>query len=88
MKEYIASNQAERARKAAAGQGVHYAGVTRTARAMAGGNAKNGGGAAYRRGAFTRAQAMEIEAGKLRATAAAARIAGSNAPRPKLPSER
>jgi len=39
---------------------------------MSGGNAKQGGGTSYRRGAFTRAQAMEIEAGKLRAAAAAA----------------
>lgn len=87
MKEHILSNQRERERKAAAGQGVHYPGITATARALAGGNAKNGGGAAYRRGSFTRAQAMEIEAGKLRA-AAAARMNGSNAPRVKLPSER
>jgi hypothetical protein len=74
MKEHIASNQHERERKAAAGQGVHYAGISRTARALAGGNAKNGGGAAYRRGAFTRAQAMEIEAGKLRAANAAFKL--------------
>jgi hypothetical protein len=67
MKEYVASNQRERERKAAAGQGVFYPGVGRTAKALAGGNAKNGGGASYRRGAFTRAQAMEINAAKLRA---------------------
>jgi hypothetical protein len=87
MKQHIASNQAERAKRYAAGQGVFYPGVGRTAKALAGGNAKNGGGAAYRRGAYTRAQAMEIEAGKLRA-AAATRMNGSNASRAKLPSER
>jgi hypothetical protein len=71
MKEHIASNQAERAKRYAAGHGVHYPGVGRTAKALAGGNMRNGGGASYRRGAFTRAQAIEIEAGKLRAANAA-----------------
>ena len=74
MKEHIASNQAERAKRYAAGQGVHYPGVGRTAKALAGGNAKNGGGASYRRGAFTRAQAMEINAAKLRAANAAFKL--------------
>lgn len=84
MKEHIASNQAERAKRYAAGQGVFYPGVGRTAKALAGGNAKNGGGAAYRRGAYTRAEAMRIEMNR----AAAARMNGGNAPRAKLPSER
>jgi hypothetical protein len=74
MKQYIASNQAERAKRYAAGQGIHYMGVGRTAKALAGGNAKNGGGAAFRRGAFTRAQAMEINAAKLRANTVAAKL--------------
>jgi hypothetical protein len=82
MKEHIASNQAERAKRYAAGQGVHYAGVGRTAMALAGGNMRNGGGAAYRRGAFTRAQAMEINAAKLKTANAAFK------PRAKLPSDR
>jgi len=84
MKQHIASNQRERERKAAAGQGVHYPGVGRTAKALAGGNAKNGGGAAYRRGAYTRAEAMKIEMNR----AAAERMNGGNASRAKLPSER
>jgi hypothetical protein len=84
MKEHIASNQAERAKRYAAGQGVHYPGVGRTAKALAGGNAKNGGGAAYRRGAYTRAEAMKIEMNR----AAAERMNGGSASRIKLPSER
>jgi hypothetical protein len=58
MKQHIDSNQRERAKRYAAGQGVHYPGVGRTAKALAGGNARNGGGASYRRGAYTRAEAM------------------------------
>jgi len=73
---FCATSQADRARRAAAGLLPYSPGITRTARAMAGGNAKNGGGSSYRRGAFTRAQAMEIEAGKLRAAAAAAKPTG------------
>jgi hypothetical protein len=76
LRDYVNTSQMERARKAAAGQGVSYPGITRTAKAMAGGNAKQGGGASYRRGALPRAQAMELEAGKLRAAAAAVKPQG------------
>jgi hypothetical protein len=74
---FCATSQADRARRAAAGQAVYYPGVTKTARALAGGghNVKQGGGSSYRRGAFTKTQALEIEAGKLRAAAAAAAAA-------------
>jgi hypothetical protein len=70
---YIATNLAERAKRAAAGQGVHYAGITRTARALGGGGLgiQQGGGRSYRRGAYSKAEALTIEANKLRAAAAA-----------------
>jgi len=73
LRDYVNTSQANRARRAAAGQGVYYPGITRTAKAIGGGghNVKQGGGSSYRRGAFTKAQALEIEAGKLRAAAAA-----------------
>jgi hypothetical protein len=82
-KEWIASNQAERVKRAEARQLQRPATVSETARAMAGGNMRRSP-AAYRRGAFTRAEARTIEANK----AAAARMNGSAAPRTKLPSER
>lgn len=87
--EWIDTNQRERARKAAVGQGIHYANVSQTARALGGGghNAKRGLGRAYKRGAFSKAEALEINAGKLRA-AAAARMNGNIAPHAKLPSQR
>jgi hypothetical protein len=66
------TSNADRARRAAAGQGIFHPGISRTAKAMSGGNQQRGGGASYKRGAYTRAQAIEIEAGKLRAAAAAA----------------
>jgi hypothetical protein len=85
LRQYVNQSQSDRIAKAAAGQAVHYAGISRTAKAIGigGHNAKQGGGAAYRRGAFSKAQAMEIEAGKLR-------IAATNAAhaRVKLPSQR
>jgi hypothetical protein len=70
---YIATSQANRARRAAAGQGFYHPGITRTAQAIGAGghNVKRGGGASYRRGAFTKAQALEINANRLRAAAAA-----------------
>ena len=74
LRAYVDQSNIDRARRVAAGQGVYHPGITRTAKAMSGGNAKQGGGTSYRRGAFTRAQAMEIEAGKLRAKAAAAAV--------------
>lgn len=72
LRDYVNQSNADRARRVAAGQGVYHPGITRTAKAMSGGNQQRGGGASYKRGAFTRAQAMEIEAGKLRAAATAA----------------
>ena len=78
-KEWIASNQEERRRKAEAGQMRRPMSVTETARAMSGGNRRAGGGAAYKRnGTFTRAEAAKIEmnraaANRLQAAAAAAR---------------
>jgi hypothetical protein len=83
-KEWIASNQAERVRRAEARQLQRPLTVGETARAMAGGNKRAGGGAAYRRGAYTRAEARTIEDGKM----LAARMAGNIAPRIKLPSDR
>ena len=81
LRQYVNQSQADRTARAAAGQGVYYPGITRTAKAMSGGNAKQGGGAGYRRGAFTRAQAMELNA-------RAARMNGSNASRVKMSSDR
>jgi hypothetical protein len=66
-KQVIWSNQEERKRKAAAGQLRRPFTVGQMAKALAGGNAKRGGGSSYRRGAFTKAQALEFNAAKLRA---------------------
>jgi hypothetical protein len=73
MKEHIASNQRERERRAAAGQMRRPATVSETARAYAGGghNVRRGHGRAYAHGAHSRAEAMEINAAKLRAANAA-----------------
>jgi hypothetical protein len=77
LRDYVNTNQAERARKAAVGQGVQYPGITRTAKALGGGRGPNP--AAYRRGitgnvrAYTRADGQRIEADRLRAAAAAAK---------------
>jgi hypothetical protein len=87
IRQHLASNQAERARRAAEGTLPYRPTLTQTARAMAGGGygsdirTRRGGGPAYRRGpdgtrAYTRAQAMDINAQRIRAA------------RPKLPSER
>lgn len=74
LRDYVNTSQLERARRAAAGQGVYYPGVTRTAKAIGGGGlgVQQGGGRSYRRGAYSKAEAMTIEANKLRAAAAAA----------------
>jgi hypothetical protein len=85
-RDWIAANNAERARRAAA-NGHYQPTVTQTAKAMSGGGYGNdirtrrGGGAAYRRGpagvqAFTKAQAQTINAQRIREA------------RAKLPSER
>jgi hypothetical protein len=78
---FCATSQADRARRAAAGLLPYRPTVTATARAMAGGNAKRGGGTAYRRGpggvqAFTKAEALTLEANRLRIAAAAAKPPG------------
>jgi hypothetical protein len=73
LRDYVNTSQAERARKAAANQAVSYPGVTRTARAMAGGNARQGGGRAYVRGPAGTKAFSGAEAAKLNAVAAAAR---------------
>jgi hypothetical protein len=85
-KEWIRSNQAERERKAAVGQLRGPTTVGQMAKALAGGGhrAQRGGGTAYRRGAHSKAEAMELNAAKLRES----RMNGSAAPRTKLPSER
>jgi len=77
-RQYCATSQLERARKAAAGLLPYQPSVSQTAKAYAGGghNVQRGHGRAYARGAVSRAQAMEIEAGKLRAAAAAAKPSG------------
>jgi len=86
-RDWIAANNAERARRAAA-NGHYQPNVTQTAKAMSGGGYGNdirtrrGGGAAYRRGpggvqAFTKAQALTITAQRIREANAA-----------KLPSEK
>lgn len=80
-KEWIASNQEERRRKAEAGQMRRPMTVTETAKAMSGGNRRAGGGAAYKRpGTFTRAEAAKITMNR----AAANRLRAAA----KLPSER
>ena len=84
MQDYIDSNQRERQRKAEARQLQRPATVSETARAMSGGNRRPGGGASYKRGAFSRAEARTIEMNRM----AAARMNGNIAPRAKLPSER
>ncbi len=78
-KEWIRSNQAERERKAAAGQLRRPTTVGQMAKALAGGghNIKRGGGASYRRGAVGKAEAMEINANRLRAATLAAKLPSS-----------
>jgi hypothetical protein len=81
-RQFIATSNAERAARAAAGQGIRHAGVTRTARAYAQGNQQRGGGRAYVRGpdgtkAYSKAEAMTLEANRLRIAAAAAAAAAA-----------
>jgi hypothetical protein len=83
-KEWIRSNQEDRRLRAEARQLQRPATITETAKAMSGGNRRPGGGASYKRGAFTRAEAARIEMNRM----AAARMNGNIAPRVKLPSER
>jgi hypothetical protein len=76
-REFIAQSNADRAARAAAGRGIVHAGVTRTAKAYAQGNQQRGGGRAYVRGpdgtkAYSKAEAMTLEANRLRIAAAAA----------------
>src|ERR1035437_1762913 len=87
VRNWIASNQARKARLPPAGQKTYRPSVTETAKARGGGGHGNdirprrGGGSAYRRGpagsqAFTKTQPMEITAQRIREA------------RAKLPSER
>jgi hypothetical protein len=89
-REFCATSQASRAARAAAGRLQRPATISETAKAYSGGghNVQRGHGRAYARGAMSRASAMETESLRLRGAATAARMAGSNAPRVKLPSEK
>jgi hypothetical protein len=58
---FIATSQAERAARAAMGALPYRPSVTATARAMSGGNMRAGGGRAFRRGAYTKAEALTAE---------------------------
>ncbi len=80
---YMASEQAERQRKAELGLFRRPATVSETAKAYAGGghNDRRGGGRSYARGAFSKPQALEINAQRIRAERAAEAAA-------KLPSEK
>jgi hypothetical protein len=76
-REFIRTSNEDRAARAAAGRGIRHAGVTRTAKAYAQGNQQRGGGRAYVRGpdgtkAYSQAEAMTLEANRLRIAAAAA----------------
>lgn len=73
-REFQRQSQADRADRAASGRLQRPASISTMARAVAGGNAKRGGGVSYRRGAFTKAEAMKIEANRLREAAAAAKL--------------
>ena len=76
MKQHIASNQAERAKRYAAGQLRRPTTVGQMAKALAGGGhrVQRGGGTSYRRGAHSKAEAMEINAAKLRTANAASKL--------------
>jgi hypothetical protein len=82
--EWMAGNQEQRRLKAEAGRMQRPATVSETAAAMRGGNRRPGGGASYKRGAVTRAEARTIEVNKM----AAARMHGNIARAKKLPSQR
>ena len=80
---YMASEQAERKRRAELGLSRRPATVSETAKAYAGGghNVRRGGGRSYARGAFSKPQALEMNAQRIRAERAAEAAA-------KLPSEK
>lgn len=90
LRDYVNTSTSERARKAEQGRLSRPATISETAKAYSGGghNVQRGHGRAYARGAMSRASAMETESLRLRGAATAARMAGSNAPRVKLPSEK
>jgi hypothetical protein len=83
MKAHVASNQRERERKAAAGQLRTPTTISQIAKAIGigGHRAQRGGGVSYRRGAHSKAEALELNARRIAATNAAHT-------RVKLPSER
>jgi hypothetical protein len=73
---FMASELAERKRRAELGLSRRPATVSETARAFAGGGHRvsRGGGRAYARGALSKAQALEANAQRIRAERAAAAI--------------
>ncbi len=74
--QFRASETAERQRRAEAGAYRRPATVSETAKAIGigGHRSQRGGGTSYRRGAFSKAQAMEVNALRLRAERAAAKL--------------
>ncbi len=75
-REFQAQSQAARQARAEAGLYRRPATVGETAKAYAGGgmNARRGGGRAYARGALSKAQALEVNARRTAAEAAAAKL--------------
>ena len=73
-REFQAQSQAARQARAEAGQYRRPATVSETAKAYIGGNARRGGGRSYARGALSKAQAMEVNARRTAAEAAAAKL--------------
>jgi hypothetical protein len=71
---FQAASQADRTARAASGLLRRPITVSQMAKGMAGGNAKRGGGISYRRGAYSKAQAMEVTALRLREAAAATKL--------------
>ena len=72
---FIATSNAERARKAAAGQLPFRPNITQTAKYTGDGgrNVKRGGGRSFSRGAYTKTEALTAETNRLRAAAQAAK---------------
>ncbi len=75
-RQHINASQADRARRAEAGLVHRPLTVSETAKAIGigGHRSQRGGGAAYRRGAFSKAQALEVNARRAAAEQAAAKL--------------
>lgn len=73
-REFQRQSQADRADRAARGALARPITVSQMAKGIAGGNAKRGGGVSYKRGAFSKADALKFEANRLREAAAAAKL--------------